>query len=184
MHWKIRYIDLTNLQFYFFSLDEYGALRALPGVSSVDGVQYTFGQVVAKQTTWLAHNCDHSRIPHKCMHEYKQWCSSLDGSVVWARHQPSRGVVVYIDNPDYRAVPSSQFVSATLATYPPLLNRFLAAEFALGIRSADADAPQQGLDCISNESSVLDPPRPGDETLIWGTRLRGRQLRSASSKRN
>lgn len=67
-----------------------------------------------------------------CTHAHRAWYKEVTGEVVTARHAPTRGVVRYykseVEARDAVASGSGGYVSSTLAAYPKLLNRYIAAK--------------------------------------------------------
>lgn len=116
-------------------LDEYLDLLRLPGVKHLIGLQCPFGSMSAKATSWVYHKCCFDDMPTTCPHPLRSWYSTVDNSEVWAKHPPSKGCVKYTPVPsqaNHLVQRGSQFVSAALAHYPDLLNRFIAASMASG----------------------------------------------------
>ena len=112
-------------------LDELVSLRARPGVEHVIAAQCPFGSRTQKRTSWITFNVTFSGLPERCTHAMRKWFKEVTAEVLYARHVPSKGCVRYYTTKEeaLRSIPSEQdnYVSTALATYPPLLNRYIAA---------------------------------------------------------
>ena len=83
-----------------------------------------------------------------------------------ARHPPSRGTVSYSKQPGVPLRSHSKFVSADLAYYAPLLNRYSAAAMVIEVRKRVG----RGMGKLSLGRNL------GDEQLDREARLRGEEL--------
>lgn len=120
------------------TLDEYVDLMADPSVSHCVGVQCPFGGAAAKRTSWVTSLVNFADMPAKCSHSLTSWYSSVDNTRIVARHAPTRGKIRYLREPvplDRRGSGPDTYISAGLAVYPTLLNKYIAAKLALVINS-------------------------------------------------
>ena len=164
------------------TLDEFQGLLAMPGVHQCEGDQCPFGSPSAKPTAWVFSQVDFSDMPRKCRHLVVPWYSTVDNTKMYARHMPTRGKVKYERQPvaSHMLQPAgSDYISAGLAAYPVLLNKYLAAKLAL---AAGAGAVASNVLASSNVQSAGDTvqqvrPCPdarfGSEQIAWSQPLRG-----------
>jgi hypothetical protein len=120
------------------NLDEYRDILALPGVLHTIGVQCTFGALSSKPTYWMHFRVDMASMPVACPHAKKIWFNDRTGVGTASRHRPTAGKDTYSATQQVRTspgvfVPSAPYVSAALAAYPDLLNRFLVAKLVLAL---------------------------------------------------
>ncbi len=110
-------------------LDEYQKLLGSVNVKHVIGVQCPFGAVSSKPTSWLSHNVDLGDMPKSCTHARKPWFNDRTGAAVVASHRPTAGMDTYSATQSVLSTAgvfvTPKYVSASLAAYPDLLNRFL-----------------------------------------------------------
>jgi hypothetical protein len=149
------------------TLDEFQQIVLQPGVAHVIGLQCPFGARAAKATSWVSFGCSFAGMPTSCPHPLRLWYSEIDNSTVNAKHPPSRGCVAYSSQPvpaESLRRTSPAFVSADLAHYPDLLNRFIAASMAAGVlRLQTAAVPGRSIPAKDFSS----------EQLVYRHRLKG-----------
>lgn len=123
-----------------FNLDEYVDLRANPDVQHTRGVQCPFGALSSKSTSFLHFHVNMADMPDACPHRLRNWYSDRDNTMIVSRHPRTRGKTTY--SRTMRTTEQMQqwrptgFVSATLAAYPPLLNRCIIAKLRIAMYQA------------------------------------------------
>jgi hypothetical protein len=169
--WLFETPALKDGEVSILRLDEYQSLLCTQGVQHVIGVQCPFGALSSKPTSWVSHQVDMTDMPRECTHGKRTWFNDRTGVAVSARHRPTAGTDTYSSSQLVKSargtfVPTS-FVSATLAAYPDLLNRFLVAKLCSALAASTVQPFRQ--------SPVLLPvaPRNFSETIEWRQRLRG-----------
>jgi hypothetical protein len=157
------------------NLDEYQRLLSAPSVHHVIGIQCTFGAISSKPTSWVSCRIMLDDMPHKCPHSKRMWFNDRTGVGTAARHRPTAGTDTYSSTQTVRTapglfVPRAPFVSAKLAAYPDLLNRYLVAKLSAAINVL----PKQSL---KRPSPVILDKAPAHRTfteaIAWRQRLRG-----------
>ncbi len=152
-------------------LDEYQNLMSNSAVEHVIGVQCPFGAISTKPTSWVSHRVSMSDMPQECQHAKRPWFNDRTGTAVVASHRPTAGTDTYSLTQKVASATgvfvSPNFVSASLAAYPDLLNRFLVSKLikALGDVPARPFRPSAVMLAVS--------PRKFAETVEWRQRLRG-----------
>ncbi len=152
-------------------LDEFQRLLEATGVEHNIGVQCTFGALSPKPTSWVSYGVDLHDMPTECPHGKRTWFNDRTGVAVSSRHRPTAGRDTFSDTQRTRSatgtfVPTN-YVSAQLAAYPDLLNRYLVAKLAAGIANAAAQ-PRMASPIMMNVA-----PRNFSEDIEWRQRLRG-----------
>lgn len=114
-------------------LDEYRISRATMGVFIKRGAQCFFGAVSSKPTSWPYFMVNMDDRPDVCKHPPMNWYSGMTNTVTVSSHPPTSGKVTYSSTPrtaeQLAAWEPGGFGSASLAAYPLVLNRYLAAKF-------------------------------------------------------
>jgi len=128
---------LTEGEVSMLRLDEFVELLNLPGVVHSVIAQCPFGALSQKLSSFVAARVSFMDAPACCTHKPRQWFKECTAEVVASRHPPTRGTDKYYSSREeaLRATRSSagDYVSSTLAAYPPLFNRYLAAKLRMAI---------------------------------------------------
>ncbi len=152
-------------------LDEYQTLLGSSKVCHTIGVQCPFGAVSSKPTSWVSHSVDLSDMPQQCTHARKPWFNNRTGAAVVASHRPTAGTDTYSLTQMVRSSPGvfepPKYVSASLAAYPDLLNRYLVCKLCSSLPALVARPAR------SSTVMLVAAPRSFSEDIVWRQRLRG-----------
>jgi hypothetical protein len=167
---------------FSLTVDEFQDLLKTVGIEHVIGVQCPFGSVSSKPTSWVSHGVDLSDMPRECKHSKKPWYNNRTGAAVVSSHRPTAGCDTYSDTAGGGRtddpVGSSTFVSASLAAYPDLLNRYLVSKLSTALAASNLghsrDVASGNLSGRVPSTVMLNPaPRNFSEQIEWRQRLRG-----------
>lgn len=151
-------------------LDEAKAILAMEGVEHVRCVQCAFGAASSKPTSLVSHRVSFTDAPTECKHQPVSWYQQRTGHEVVSKHAPCKGTALYFRDKSQAlaAAPlrSGRYVSAALAYYPELLNRYLAAKIALASRGIAVSTAQ-----VIGQHPWSD--RLGKEKVLFSQPLRG-----------
>ena len=168
------------------NLDEFMALMALTGVRLVKGTQCPFGAESSKPTAWVFFIIDLSDMPNGCIHVKQRWFNQETGAAVSQRHKPTAGKVQFALLPPsrprvaVRAFTPTEWVSSSLAAYPPLLNRFLVARIAKSVYHCISERwfrrpwPYDQTGAVLTSMPKLKYSHGFSEKIVWLDPLRGR----------
>lgn len=161
---------------HMFNLDEYQTALKLSNVRHTVGVQCMFGGAAQKLTSLLSVGIDLSDFPSSCTHKKRPWFRAGSGEAVTCPHPPSRGSVQYFSTQSeaLKAHNSSNFVSAALAHYPPLLNRYFSTKILLSITGTKSKPILSVHAVKSVHADAIHWDNKADkESVIYRQRLRG-----------
>lgn len=150
-------------------LDEFVEVLALPGVHHQVAAQCPFGAPSQKLTSWVSCNFQLRDLPPACTHSAKPWYEQGTGTMLMARHPPTRGKTKFystLSEAQGAVVGNVQYISASLANYPPLLNRYLAASLKLASKN-------RVLSNFVNPSAHAWDSRTGKEQVSFSQHLKG-----------
>ena len=116
-------------------LDEFAHLLSNARVQHHIKAQCPFGSSAEKLTSWVTFNVCFEDMSSRCQHQPTTWYLEGTGETMSAKHPPSHGSSRYFKTKseacEARKSSPSDYVTARLAAYPPLLNKYLALKVKL-----------------------------------------------------
>lgn len=134
-------------------LDEYVALLKTNCVKHTIGLQCPSGTPSSKPTSWTYYLTELDDMPTVCKHQKRTWYNDRTGSVTFSKHMPSAGKDTHSLTQQgstsfvvRRVVPwdvesRSSYVSACLAAYSDLLNKYIVAKLGKAVHGAFQAVP-------------------------------------------
>ncbi len=157
------------------NMDEYRQLVAMPGVKHTIGIQCTFGAISSKPTSWVYHALCMEDMPSVCPHVKRIWFNDRTGVGTAAKHRPTSGKDTYSSTQKVATSPGvyqpgAPFITASLAAYPDLLNRFLVTKLLSALSATGTKSKKRPSPVILNPQPER---RNFSESIAWRHRLRG-----------